>query len=335
MVTYKDKVVSADFVVVKHRDNIPCPIPLFSLSLSRELGMIQELLNAPMIPFATSKPFEKLAVDLTGPSPLFDGKVIFTAIDYYSGYPYAYVLKDGSSREVITALRSIFSLFGFPDTVISDNGTTFTSEEFESFLSRLGVNHLYSAVYFPESNGRIERFHRTFKARLARLRESQQVNLQCAIDRVLFDIRGCPSSMSGETPFFRLFSRPMKNELSALSESSPTTAPRNVVKYYEEVNTRRNAKLVNFAPGDTVFARKGAGAKFDVPGEVVKSVGRGAWLIQTPAGDRVYNQSNLQLRYGNGYDGQDDFEDQEEAYDNAGDPEKKEDPAETSCDSCA
>ena len=55
-------------------------------------------------------------------------------IDYYSSYPEACILKEITSREVITALTNIFARFGYPEELVSDNGKQFISAEFETYL---------------------------------------------------------------------------------------------------------------------------------------------------------------------------------------------------------
>ena len=252
-------------------------------------------IRAPIEPIEASFPFEKLAIDLTGPSPLFDGSVVLTVIDYYSRYPFAFPLRDGSTRSVIAALRMVFSMFGLPASIVSDNGSTFVSSQFANFLSHLGIKHYRSSVYFPSSNGLVERFHRTFKHRLSRVREEGQDELQAAIDRVLFDIRSSPSSAFGETPFYRLFNRPMRTEISSLSFDgvSPSSSPVNRRKVYNYLNRRRKARCVRYSRGDSVLARRGKGEPFTIPATVVKRAGRGSWLLDTPSGKRVYNQFNL------------------------------------------
>ena len=60
-------------------------------------------------------------------------------------------------------LQELFERFGLPETIVSDNGTPFTSEEFENFCKLLSINHLKSAPYHPRSNGLVERFIDVFK----------------------------------------------------------------------------------------------------------------------------------------------------------------------------
>ena len=68
-----------------------------------------------------------IAVDLTKPSEVVDGKMVLTVIDLYSRYPECFILKDGSVAEIINRMRNVFARHGFTEREISDNSTSFTS----------------------------------------------------------------------------------------------------------------------------------------------------------------------------------------------------------------
>jgi len=54
----------------------------------------------------------------------------------------------------------------FPDEkprVISDNGPQFISRDFKRFIRVTGMSHVKTSPYYPQSNGKIERWHRTLK----------------------------------------------------------------------------------------------------------------------------------------------------------------------------
>jgi transposase InsO family protein len=123
-------------------------------------------------------------VDITGPSEATSGKILLTVIDLFSRYPDVFVLRSSSSSEIISNLRKWFSQFGMPENLLSDNGTPFVSSEMHLFLQSIGVHHLRSANFHPQSNGCIERFHRTLKTRLKRILLSQNVTFECALDKV-------------------------------------------------------------------------------------------------------------------------------------------------------
>jgi transposase InsO family protein len=55
----------------------------------------------------------------------------------------------------------------FPDArprVISDNGPQFVARDFKEFIALCGMTHVRTSPYYPQSNGKLERYHRTIKA---------------------------------------------------------------------------------------------------------------------------------------------------------------------------
>ena len=63
----------------------------------------------------------------------------------------------------IHALKELFSHFGMPEKIVSDNGTQFTGSEFRYFCRSLSVEHVTTHPYHPRSNGQVKRFVDTFK----------------------------------------------------------------------------------------------------------------------------------------------------------------------------
>jgi len=83
--------------------------------------------------------------------------MILVLIDAHSKWIEAMVTPTSTSTVVIEELRDKFSQFGIPETIVTDNGSCFTSAEFELFLEKNGVKHLTTAPYHPASNGLAER----------------------------------------------------------------------------------------------------------------------------------------------------------------------------------
>jgi transposase InsO family protein len=48
--------------------------------------------------------------------------------------------------------------------IISDNGPQFIAKDFKEFIKIAGMTHVRTAPYYPQSNGKIERYHRTIKS---------------------------------------------------------------------------------------------------------------------------------------------------------------------------
>ena len=88
-------------------------------------------------------------------------------------------------------LRAIFATHGLPERIATDNGTMFTSEEFESFLLSNGIAHTRTAPYHPASNGLAEQVVQTFKQGVKRL---QGGTIETKLSRFLLKYRLTPRS---------------------------------------------------------------------------------------------------------------------------------------------
>ena len=67
-------------------------------------------------------------------------------------------------QNTIEHLHSVFSRFGLPQVIVSDNGTYLTSYELRTLLDSIIFYHLKTAPYHPSSNGLAERAIQTFKS---------------------------------------------------------------------------------------------------------------------------------------------------------------------------
>lgn len=52
--------------------------------------------------------------------------------------------------------------------MISDNGPQFIAKDFKEFIRLTGMTHVRTSPYYPQSNGKLERYHRTIKIRAIR-----------------------------------------------------------------------------------------------------------------------------------------------------------------------
>lgn len=52
---------------------------------------------------------------------------------------------------------------GHKTRIISDNGPQFIARDFKSFVREVGLEHVRTSPYYPQSNGKLERYHQTLK----------------------------------------------------------------------------------------------------------------------------------------------------------------------------
>ena len=80
-------------------------------------------------------------------------------------------------------LIDLFSIEGYPDEIVSDNGPPFQSKEFAKFLSGLGIKHTTSSSWYPRSNGFTEWHIQTVKNMLSKSSNTR------SFQEVLADLR--------------------------------------------------------------------------------------------------------------------------------------------------
>ena len=82
----------------------------------------------------------------------YGSQSILVIKDRMSGFIAAKLTKDKSTREAIEALKTWFYNYGFSSVVRTDRGPSFR-ESFSEELDKMGVKHVLSSSYNPQSNG--------------------------------------------------------------------------------------------------------------------------------------------------------------------------------------
>jgi hypothetical protein len=76
------------------------------------------------------------------------------ATDYFTKWVEVVPLKHSIEDQVIYFLENnIFSRFGLPLEIITDNGPSFIYAKLAQFLAKLGVKYFTSSTYYPQGNG--------------------------------------------------------------------------------------------------------------------------------------------------------------------------------------
>ena len=89
-------------------------------------------------------PWSMIHMDYAGP---FLGEMFLLIVDAHSKWMDIYSVKSAASQDTIKKLQQSFSVIGLPNILVSDNGTCFTSAEFETFMKQNGIDHVRSAPF--------------------------------------------------------------------------------------------------------------------------------------------------------------------------------------------
>ena len=91
-------------------------------------------------------------------------------LDGYSRYIVHWELRESMlERDVEIIIQRARERFpGASPRIISDNGPQFTARDFKEFIRICGMTHVRTSPYYPQSNGKLERYHRTIKGECIR-----------------------------------------------------------------------------------------------------------------------------------------------------------------------
>jgi putative transposase len=99
---------------------------------------------------------------------------LVTVMDDYSHIILASELKnDMATTSLIDVVQKAVDFTGMTDVpvddrtvLLSDNGSGYLSRQFGEYLRLVGVKHIVASPYHPQTNGKIERYHRTIKGEI-------------------------------------------------------------------------------------------------------------------------------------------------------------------------
>ena len=175
--------------------------------------------QGPLQPMTVGEPFERLAINLTGPHPTScSGNVyILTVLDVFTKYAEAIPLRN---KEAVTVARAlvdvVLSRFGVPLQILSDNGKEFENNLMHELCDLLGINKIKTTVYKASTNGAAERFHRTLNSMLGKVVSTSQRDWDDKLPAVMAAYRASRHESTGFSPNFLTFGTELRAQLDLL-----------------------------------------------------------------------------------------------------------------------
>ena len=165
-------------------------------------------------------PMDFICMDLIGefhPSTSCGHCYALTAVCMLTGFTWCIPLKTKTAEEVAKAyLDHIYSLFGGSVKILMDNGTEFKNKLFKEVVFKLGKEFsIHSPPYRPQSNRKIEAFHRFLKVCIAK-----HINHGLEWDELTPMATAChnffPNCSERESAFLIMFRRDPINKLNMM-----------------------------------------------------------------------------------------------------------------------
>ncbi|XP_016520882.1 uncharacterized protein K02A2.6-like [Poecilia formosa] len=102
--------------------------------------------------------WKRLHIDFAGP---FLDSMFMIVVDSYSKWLEVFRMPHITSQATVTKLKRLFASYGLPEQIVTDNATTFTSAEFQTFVTQNGILHTTSAPGHPATNSLAESLQAT------------------------------------------------------------------------------------------------------------------------------------------------------------------------------
>ena len=176
--------------------------------------------------------------------------MFFVVVDAYSKWLEVHRMRSITSTATIEKLREMFATHGLPATLVRDNGSNFTSAEFQEFMKKNGIKHIKVSPYHPASNGLAERAVRIFKEGYEKMEEG---SVQTKLSRFLLSYQTTPHSTTGVPPAELLMKRKLHTQLNRLI---PSIANRVQDKQSQQKTAHDyHAKEREMVEGQAVYAK--------------------------------------------------------------------------------
>ena len=100
------------------------------------------------------------------------------------------------SRDTIISLRHSFATHGLLHVIVSDKGTSFTSNEFKTFCTMNGIRHITTAPYHSSPNDPAKQAVLMFESSMKIICKSSSSDLVTSVNRFFLKYRSIPHSFT-------------------------------------------------------------------------------------------------------------------------------------------
>ena len=125
------------------------------------------------------RPVDKIATDLVSDLNVSasGNQHILTITDHLTGWPEAFPIPDKKADTTVHVfINNYLPIHMCPHCILSNNGTEFKNQLMDNVFQQLGTDCIFSALYYPQSNEKLDVFHKYLKPTLKKLCERDPDN---------------------------------------------------------------------------------------------------------------------------------------------------------------
>ncbi|CAF2039059.1 unnamed protein product [Rotaria magnacalcarata] len=240
----------------------------------------------------SDQPWKRIQIDFMGK---FMGLYFLIIVDAYSKWLEVFTMHHPSTKTTIDALSSLFSRYGLCETIVSDNGSQFTSTEFSDFCVRNGIKHITTSPGHPQSNGQAERYVDIVKSALKKgLYNGGKIS--DVLLRFLFCYRTTPHATTNLSPAELFIKRQFLTVLDLLRPD--TFDPSYTVRCRYQNNFDQHTEERYFIKNNKVLVRDFRNNPTNIkwtPGILIDRQGSRIWTVKV--GNDTWRRHENQMKH--------------------------------------
>ncbi|KAG6922129.1 hypothetical protein G0U57_003668 [Chelydra serpentina] len=154
-------------------------------------------------------PWARLQIDYTGPPPVTPGnsKYCLVIVDPFTKWIEAIPTKTNTALTTARQLfKVVFSRWGLPKEINSDQGPHFIGETMQEMCKLLGIKQRFHIAGHPQSSGQVEQINCTLKDALRKMGKENGKDWDEKLSMILMVLRSVSAS-PGYTPFVAMTGR--------------------------------------------------------------------------------------------------------------------------------
>lgn len=158
----------------------------------------------------TTYPFERIGMDILGPLPKSKkpNEYILVITEYMTRWVEAFALLDQKATSIARKLLDeVICGYGVPTTILTDQGTNFTSELIREICKLYQIRKINTTPYNPRCNGLTERFNKALTTMLSMYCNQDPDNWDIFIPHMLLSYRNTLHETTKYSPYSLLFGR--------------------------------------------------------------------------------------------------------------------------------
>ena len=133
---------------------------------------------------------------------------VLVVVDHFTRYVQAFVTKNHMARTTARVLyHNYFSVFGFSQRLMSDQGTEFCGKVIAAMCSLLGIEKIRTTLYHPQMNGSAERVHQTLQCMIGKLDPEKRRKWPAHIGSIIIAYNSPRSLVTGYSLYYLMFGR--------------------------------------------------------------------------------------------------------------------------------